>query len=200
MSHLQFLVQLVRTFPDQATIRSMLKCASVNSSHIKHDGNEGEECRTSESVPTHESGENSSTGNTQDNPNGAVINESSEHDSQLTTTEPTSSTITQSGEQEQTSEMDEFRRQAEDIPNDVQLHLRCIYSLLLPWLLDVEQKSDCEMQVRHVQMEAIVDMIIALVATLPAENQSLVTDAVCLKAQSPEVVHLLITKVSFCPH
>lgn len=97
-------------------------------------------------------------------------------------------------------EKKEEEEKEEDIGSDDDLlPLKCIYSFLLPWLLDVEKDRDARKQEKVLRMDAILDMTVSVLLTVQEENRILVVDAVCLKAETLQLLHLTISKVNLGP-
>lgn len=179
LPHLHFLAQLVRTFSDRTTIRTMLKAADVNAAcptrtgsdlicidaASKVDGEDEDAIRTSGDVK-----------NIQDSEKVAGGSEIDKLDARM--------------------EKKEEEEKEEDIGSDYDLlPLKCIYSFLLPWLLDVEKDRDARKQEKVLRMDAILDMTVSVLLTVQEENRILVVDAVCLKAETLQLLHLTISKM-----
>ncbi|XP_041462561.1 E3 ubiquitin-protein ligase listerin-like [Lytechinus variegatus] len=213
LPHLNFLAQLVKTFPTQSTIRTLLKSASVNTTDVNITGVDKTDENAAGANASCEPHTGSDPASIQvDAPSTDVRDKdvaesksSSENDKdqQLCRTSEDVKSTEDAGEEIEESkkgkldakvEENEGVEKLDDVDDDL-LPLRCIFSFLLPWLLDVEKGSEFRKQEKVLRLEAVLDMTVAVLLTINEENRILVVDAVCLKAETSQLLHLTICKM-----
>ncbi|XP_072178286.1 E3 ubiquitin-protein ligase listerin-like [Diadema setosum] len=182
LTHLLFLAQLVKTFTSPTTIQTLLSAAGVNTPQSERRDDCSAPSSLQDGVQTDHANALKQEGKSEIDGKGVEEGGRSDDGNRTSGSVHTPDT-----------DIEEITLEEED---DDTLPVRCLYSLLLPWLLETESvKEGVGRKERMRQIAAILDMIISVTMMCLSENRLLVLDAVSLKAKSVELLHLIIIKM-----